>query len=254
MYGWRARIGLLVPCSNTTAEIEFARMAPEGVSVHTGRVWQEEPTDDDGKAEKLIAMSRRAPERARELAEVQPGVIVWACTSATFAAGPGSDVEIARAIEQASGVPAIVTSTAVILALRALGVRRLGMATPYIEDIARREKRFFEASVPGLQILRVHNLGLRENLPKGRLYPEGTYQAGRLVDAPEVEAIFLSCTNWRAIEIIESLERDLGKPVITSNQASMWAALGRLGIAGPRGYGRLFDCPLPTTAPVGQLV
>lgn len=254
MYGWRGRIGLLVPCSNTTAEIEFARMAPEGVSVHTGRVWQEEPRDDAGKAEKLIAMSRRAPERARELAEVRPAIIVWACTSATFAAGPGSDVEVARAIEQASGVPAITTSTAVALALRTLGVRRIGMATPYIEDIAQREKRFFEATVPGLSILAVHNLGLRENLPKGMLFPEATYQAARAVDAPDAEAIFVSCTNWRAIEIIEPLERDLGKPVITSNQASMWAALARLGVAGPRGYGRLFEQPLPTAQPAGVLV
>jgi maleate isomerase len=254
MYGWRARIGLLVPCSNSVAEIEFARMAPEGVSVHTGRVWQQEPSDDAGKAAALLDMAARAPQVARELAEVRPAIIVWACTSASFAAGPGSDLESARAIAEASGVPAITTSTAVTLALRALGAQRIGMATPYIEDIAQRERHFFETVLPGLRIVRNHNLGLRANLPKGELFPEETYRAARLVDGPEVEAIFISCTNWRAIEVIEPLERDLGKPVIASNQASMWAALGRLGIAGPRGFGRLFDLPLPAAQPAGALV
>lgn len=254
MHGWRARIGLLVPCSNSVAEADFWRMAPEGVSIHTGRVWQQEPTDDAGKASALLEMAARAPQAARELAEVRPAIIVWACTSASFAAGPGSDLESARAIEQASGVPAITTSTAVTLALRALGVRRIGMATPYIEDIAQRERHFFETVVPGLRIVRNHNLGLRANLPKGELFPEETYRAARLVDGPDVEAIFISCTNWRAIEIIETLERDLRKPVITSNQASMWAALGRLGIPGPRGYGRLFELPLPVSEPTTALI
>jgi maleate cis-trans isomerase len=76
-------------------------------------------------------------------------------------------------------------------------------------------------------------------LPKGDLYPSSAYISAKEVDVPEAEAIFISCTAWRTIEIIELLEKDLGKPVITSNQATMWAILKKMGIRGVEGYGKL---------------
>jgi maleate isomerase len=95
--------------------------------------------------------------------------------------------------------------------------------------------------IPGLEVAREKNLELISNLARGRLLPFTAYQAAKEIVTPEVEGVFISCTNWRTIEIIETLERDLGKPVVTSNQASLWLALKKMGMPGRPGFGQLFS-------------
>jgi len=88
-----------------------------------------------------------------------------------------------------------------------------------------------------LKVVSLKYLDLWEGF--GDLYPESAYIAAKEINVPEAEAIFISCTAWRTIEIIDLLEKDLGKPVITSNQATMWAILKSLNIHGVEGYGQL---------------
>jgi maleate isomerase len=82
-------------------------------------------------------------------------------------------------------------------------------------------------------------LGILSAFEKGNLEPSSAYIAAREVDSVDAEAIFISCTAWRTFEIIESLEKDTGKFVITSNQATLWATLKTMGISEIPGYGRL---------------
>ena len=240
MYGWRGRIGLIVPSSNTTCEEEFHLMAPEGVSIHTARAFNPEVKAEEEKEAAILQMNSEIVKAARELGSVEPAVIVYACTTGSFIKGPGYDREIGERIKGETGVPGVSTTTAVTEALKALGLKRAVLATPYHEKIGEREKAFFENAIPDFRFVVEKHLGIVPNLPKGRLTPYSAYKTARDIDTQEADGIFISCTNWRTIEIIEELEADTGKPVVTSNQASMWMALKIMGVFGIEGYGKLF--------------
>lgn len=240
MYGWRGRIGLIVPSSNTTCEGEFHRMAPEGVSIQTARVFNPEVKAEEEKEAAILEMNSEIVKAARELGSVEPAVIVYACTTGSFIKGPGYDQEIGEKIKGETGVPGVSTTTAVTEALKAFGLKRAVLATPYHEKIGEREKAFFENAIPDFKFVAEKHLGIVPNIPKGRLNPYSAYKTARDIDTQEADGIFISCTNWRTIEIIEELEADTGKPVVTSNQASMWMALKIMRVSGIEGYGKLF--------------
>lgn len=241
MYGWRGRIGIIIPSSNTTCEPELQKIAPEGVSVHAARVFNPEVKNEAEKEAAILEMNREIERAAREVASVEPSVIVYGCTTGSFLKGPGYDQEVEHMITSRTGIPALTTTTAVVEAIKALGLKKIAMATPYTSGTAAKERDFFEKGIPGLNVVKEKNLELISNLARGRLLPFTAYQAAREVVTPEVDGVFISCTNWRTIEIIDMLEKDLGKPVVTSNQASLWLALKKMGMTGIPGYGRLFS-------------
>jgi len=218
VYGWRRRIGLIVPSSNTTMEPEFWKMAPEGVSIHTARMRLREVTE-----ESLLEMERHAKDAALELADAEVDVIVYGCTSGSLIKGKGYDKEIAKNLEEASGIKTITTSTAVLNALNTLDIQKVVVATPYIDSVNEREKEFLEAN--GIEVLRIKGLGIVKNTEIGRQEPWVAYKLALEVYTPEADGLFISCTNFRTIEIIDKLEVELGVPVVTSNQATMWYAL-----------------------------
>jgi maleate isomerase len=114
--------------------------------------------------------------------------------------------------------------------------------TPYVDEINEKEKEFLEHNIPGLEVLSIKGLGIVGNLPKGKLNPFSSYPIIKKWDVNESEGIFISCTNWRTFEIIEYLEKDLKKPVITSNQAALWHALRIIGVKDRlNGLGKLFE-------------
>jgi maleate isomerase len=241
MYGWRGRIGIIVPSSNTTCEPEVQKMAPAGITVHAARVFNPEARNEAEKEAAILEMNREIERAAREVASVEPSVIVYACTTGSFLKGPGYDREVEQKIASVTGVQALTTTTAVVEALNTFKFKKLAMATPYTRGTAAKERDFFEKVIPGLKVVREKNLELISNLARGRLLPFTAYQAAKEIVTPEVDGVFISCTNWRTIEIIETLEKDLGKPVVTSNQASLWLALKKMGMAGLPQYGQLFS-------------
>jgi maleate isomerase len=235
MYGRRGRIGLLVPGGNSVMEPEFHRMAPDGVSTHANRVYLKDVTP-----ESLAGMADHAAESARGLAPVRIGVLAFGCTSGSFIGGKGYDAGLIRIMEQAAGVPATTTTTAVLRALELLGVRRLALVTPYTEEVTGLEARFLEDH--GFEVTRALGGGLVEVADMQECEPEVAYARAREVDDDRAEAVFISCTGFRTIEIIEKLESELGKPVISSNQASLADCLRKLGVAEVRpGFGSLFE-------------
>jgi len=233
MYGWRGRIGLIIPSSNTTMEPELYRIAPPGVSIHISRIPLKDVTRDS-----LLEMERHTLKAAMELSDANVDLVLYGCTSGSLIGGPGFDRMISSKISETIKRPAVTTATAVIEALETIGAKRIVVATPYIDEVNEEERRFLESH--GIRVMRIMGLGIKNNLDIGRVTPEEVYRFARSLYSEGADALFISCTNLRTIEIIEPLERDLGIPVVTSNQASLWSALRRLGVRDRiHGYGRL---------------
>lgn len=238
MYGARARLGLVVPSTNTTAEPEIGRMLPPGVAAYAARVLQVETEDPAEKAATVLAMRSELDRAVGELTGLGPAAIGFACTAASFLTGAADDRETCARLSGRAGRPVLTTSRAVVLALRALDVRRIALVTPYPAGINDREVAFLAEE--GVATLSRCGLGIVGNLPKGRLPVDAAADAVLAADTDGAEAVFVSCTNWRTSERLADLERQLGKPVVSSNSATGWALLRRAGIDDPvPGIGRL---------------
>lgn len=244
LYGWRARIGLLVPSSNTTMEMEFHRVVPEGISVHTARMAMPEVKTLKEKVKVINQMNKETYDAAEKLASAEVTVIVYGCTLGSFTGGISHDLELSQKIQDITSIRSLTVSNAVVDAMRTLRLKRISVVTPYVDEINRQEKDFLEQSLPGLEVLSIKGMGIIGNIPKGRLDPFSSYEFVREAVDPRSDGIFLSCTNWRTFEIIEHLEEDLNKPVITSNQAALWAAMRHVGISDSiQGHGCLLRTP-----------
>ena len=228
------RLGLIVPSSNTVMEPEFYELLSPDFSIHTARMRLKEVT-----AESLAKMEEEAEEESLKLADAGVGIIGYGCTSGSLLKGMGHDKVIEEKIEKCSGIPAVATSGAVIDALKAFNVRKIAVATPYIDEINALEKKFLSASA--FQIVDFKAFGIKENLKIGKLKPEQAYELVMELDSKEAEVIFISCTNFSTIEVIEKLEGELGKPVISSNIATIWAMLKKFKGSKPKieGCGKL---------------
>jgi maleate isomerase len=228
-----SRIGLLVPSSNTTVEPEFYRALPKDVTLHVARLLLTQIATDS-----IANMVSDIETQSRALASADVDIIVLGAAAPSFLKGLGYDREMARKIEAASGKRATTTSTALIEALQHLGVSRVVLGAAYDDKVNAIAKSFLE--VNGFNVLGAHGLGLVDNLVVGRLDVSSAYELARKIDRPDAEAIVLACTNWKTMDAIERLERELGKPVVSTTQVSIWAALRAIGgIDGIPGYGRL---------------
>jgi len=228
-----SRIGLLVPSSNTTVEPEFYRALPPGVTLHVARLFLTQIAPDA-----ILSLVQDLETQSRGLASADVDVIVLGATAPSFLKGLGYDRELIARIEAATGKRATTTSTALIEALRHLGVSRVVLGAAYDDRVNAIAQAFLEAN--GIEVLAAQGLGMVDNLAVGRLGSDSAYELARRIDRPDAEAIVLACTNWKTMDVIERLERELGKPVISTTQASLWAALKMIGrIEGVAGYGRL---------------
>lgn len=223
-----------MPSSNTVMEQEFHVMLPREVSIHVGRVRLRQVV-----VHELLEMENQIREEALKLADADVEVIGFGCTSGSLARGLGHDNKIVDVIETVAKRPAVATAGAVVEALRRLRLCRISVATPYTEEINALEHKFLEQN--GFSIDKMAGLGLEDNLKIGRLEPEIVFDLIRGVDSVTAEGVFASCTNLPAIEVIATLEKTLKKPVISSNTATLWAMLERIGYSIQTvKYGRLF--------------
>jgi len=233
MYGWRARLGILTPSLNTVTEPEFKLMTPEGVSCHYQKF-----AFTGGGLEGLKRLEKLVPDASELISHCQPAAVTMCCTGGSFAGGHGYDQIIINKMKERNGnLPTTTTSTSVIDALRKLKVNKISMAVPYLEEIAQVEKKFFEDY--GIQVVKMKWLG-KDGFEISEIPYETVYNLAKEVDKPESEAIFISCVTLHTIKIIEVLEHDLRKPIITSNQATMWNLLKLAGVNEKiEGYGQL---------------
>jgi len=233
-YGWRMRLGMLLPSSNPVGEPEVAAMLPPGMSLHTTRLKLA-----GSSAKELLAMTEKVEEGASLLADAGVDLIAFNCTAvSTFDEAMAENIRVR--ISAASGVPAISTADGLLAGFKAFGVKRVVLVTPYIDAVNEREIAFLARH--GIEVLSHSGLGLAEGQGMASIEPGEWYRRALALQNDQADAYFLSCTAIRVLPIIESLERDLRKPVLTSNQALVWHALRTSGFRdAPPGLGTLFQ-------------
>lgn len=233
-YGWKARIGLIMPSTGSASERDFHKWAPEGVEICTTRVLFEK-VDHDG----LIEMGNRVEQAAKLISTSDLDIIVFACTTGSLIKGLGYDEELTTRIQCAANVPAITTSGALLQALRTIGSKKLSIATPYSKQVDQAEKKFLEDN--GYEVLDIQGLEFTDPRKMPMVTPDQMYHMAKRVNHQEADTVFLSCTGLGIIDYIPMYEQDLSKPVLTSNQVTLWAALRHLGINDKLPLGHLFQ-------------
>jgi len=237
-YGWRSRVGLIAPSTNTSLEPEFNRMAPEGVSVHVSRVHQ---AGAQGEQSSYQRMADGIATASSLLATAEVDVIAFGCTSCTYYV-PAEEIHATMARE--ARCPTVVTAEAVTKALRHLKIERVAAVGPRTEMVTKREIEFLQTE--GFDVVSTRCLGLgateEERRGIGRVPPEVLYRLAISADRPDAQALFVSCTQFPTIEMIAELESHLGKPVVTSNQATFWRCMQLTGYRKPiDGFGKLLS-------------
>ncbi len=233
-FGWRLRLGMLLPSSNPVAEPEIARILPDGVSLHTTRLKLAGSTRDD-----LLGMTKGVEDATSLLTDAGVDRIVFNCTAvSTFDAAMGEVLR--RRMEAVAARPATSTADAIVAALKALGGRRIALITPYIDAVVEREVAFLQHL--GLDVVRSTGMGLAEGKAMSAVEPGQWYRQAMDEAGSGADLYFLSCTAIRVFDVIVDLERDLGAPVLTSNQAMTWWCLREAGLQDRiPALGRLFS-------------
>lgn len=257
-YGYRAKVGLIVVSPNLNPTPEIVRMLPEYVQIRETRIHMDPVVNIEecsklsgplGNAATLLGEGMCSPVVGNRSA------VAFACTAGSLVGGPGWDKKEIAMMEEAMaafaccrykggelhqyrGIPATTTATAAEEAMRFMGFKRIVLAGPYIEEINRKFKEFYINS--GFEVLNVVGLGIEDLFEVGATPPSKAYRAAMDAVVPEADGIFITCTNFRCSDVIEEIERDSGKPVVTSNQATAWHLMRILGINDVvEGYGSL---------------
>jgi len=210
------RVGLIVPSSNTVMEPDFHRHIGTSAIVSTTRILLEDVTRET----ETRMLEEDMPQAVMRIGTTAPDLIVFGCTSAGALGKLSNDDAIARMIEETTGAKAVTVLRSVLVRLAAIRPHKIAVFTPYIEDLTSSIARSLAEA--GFPAIKAAGIGIKANLEIGRVTPE---EILRFVESQlsgiDPDCLFLSCTNWRAIETIERLQKKLRIPIVTSNQAAI---------------------------------
>lgn len=232
---WRAKLGFVLLAMEQTVEDDVFRLTPPGVGVHFTRL----PMSNDATADNLKAMEPRIVDAASLLLpDADLDVVCYTCNCGTMVIG---EERVLQALARGRpGAKPTTVMTGVIRALHALDARRIVVATPYLDEVNAFVWRFLTDH--GFEIRDLQGLNIQKNSDIDRVPPDSLQEFAKSLDRPDAEAIFICCGALRALDIAGALERDVGKPVVVSNQAMMWDCLRLAGVDDVvEGYGRLLQ-------------
>ena len=212
-------IGVVTPF-DFALDRELWRWVPDQVSLHVTRTpYVAEPVSIE--LAEAVSDEAQVRDATRDLLIVEPAVVAYACTSGSFVGGVAGERGLVEAMCGAGAPVAVTTSGALLAALAALRVERVAVATPYVENVTIRLHDFLAEA--GFRTVSGAYLGLDRDIWK--VPYETTAGLIREADSADAQAVFVSCTNLPTYDLIGPLEQDLGKPVLTANQVTVWAAL-----------------------------
>ena len=229
--GWRAEVGMLAPMGYMYREWEI--VAPEGIRFSTA----------------LLGLTKTTPQGLKEMAkaiEVEAkklnighkcDLICLGCTSGSFIGGPGYDQKLIDRIEKASGSPATTTITCVVELLKDMGIKKIALVGPYTDSVFDVEVKFFESKGIDALYMKGSGLGLVEQTEFWD-YMMDPYSCYKLVKdgakaAPNADCVFVTCMASPILGIVNTLEKQIDKPIISSSSATLYGILKKLGIQDP---------------------
>lgn len=227
--------GALIPSTNTTCEIEYTRLLPAEYQAHYGRMLSNSPTKSPFSSPREEDLDYQA----KLLGTAKVEMIMLVQTSASLHRD-GYDADVTRRMSEAAGAPAITSAVAIGRAVNALGARRVALVSPYSEAVNAAAKRLFETGY-GFQVAAIEGFAATDSYAIGALGPENARDAFRRINRPEIEAFVVPGGNFPTMAHVAGWEAEFGKPVVTTNQALIWAMLRQFGGAGISGLGALLE-------------
>ena len=229
------RIGLVVPSTNTVMERDAWRLAPDGVVVATARMHYDRSL---APLERLEAQLGHVAAAVDDVRTAAVDVVVYGCTSGSFFRGRRWEVGHLADLEAIAACPVVLTARAVVDAAIALGLRRVTVLTPYAADVDERLHAYLTDF--GFTVVAFVRPEREAGSRPADIRPSAIVDALRTTTPEATDGYLLVCTALPVLDLIEPLEAELGRPVVTSNQAAMWAALRSIGHDQPvAGHGRL---------------
>jgi maleate cis-trans isomerase len=233
----RRHFGVLVPSTNTTVEIEYSRLLPATLQAHVGRL------KSSGTGPFAPSLDADVDYQARLLGTAKVEVISLAQTSASLFTDD-YDATVTQRMSAGAGVPAITSAQAIGQAVQALDARRIALVSPYSPPVIERAKHYYESRY-GLEVVALEGFAATDSYMIGKLGPENARDAFARIDHPEIEVFVVPGGNFPTMSFVAAWEREFGKPVITTNQAALWAMMGIMGVREPLpGLGRLLETGL----------
>lgn len=230
----KAKLGFVLLAMEQTIEEDMFKLAPDGVGLH----FQRAPMANKVDVDTLAAMASGIGDAAALMVpQVQLDVICYGCTSGSVVIG--EDKVFAELNRGAPGAQPTSIISGVLRALEAVKAKKITIATPYLDPVNEIERVYMQDR--GLEILNIQGLNIENDEDMVRVTPDYIFDFAKEVDRADSDAIFISCSALRSVDIIQALEAESGKPVITSNQAMMWDCLRLAGVNDQSDkYGRLF--------------
>ncbi len=238
--GYRGKWGLLMPSTNTIVEPDYYAMAPHGITLHGSRIYIEDSRlGSNDQFVHLLEQVRASIDRAVvEVMTAEPDYLVMGMSAETFWGGKEGSERFTRRMQALSGLNVSTGADACKLALQTFGVRRIAVLTPY-QPVADEQVRTFFAE-NGYDVMRHHGLKCPTAVSIAKVEPATLRQVIQDLNGPDVEAIVQVGTNLSMVRLADEAERELGKPVIAINAATMWHALRTNGISDQlQGFGSL---------------
>ncbi len=237
-YGKRAKLGLIVPPTNTVNEAEWHAMMPADVTLHVTRM----PLHTDVLSKKgKEGLYRDIEKSTTDLGMAGLTSIAYGCTAGSMADPINQLTDFMTKI---SGIPCVSTADSILAALNYLEVKKISVATPYHQDLNNHEMLFLENN--GFDVLSISGLGIGSGGPHEYIQiaqtPIDRIKSHILsVNCDAADALLISCTDFPSLNLIPEIEQEIGKPVISSNQSTLWRALRASGIEDfLMDYGKLF--------------
>jgi maleate isomerase len=230
----RRHFGVLIPSTNTTVEIEYTNHLPATLQFHAARLGKGGATPFSPSREEDVAY------QSKLLGDAKVEVVALAQTSASLF-DDDYDAKVKAVMSANAKVPAMTSAEAIGEAVLALGMKRVGIVTPYSVQVIESAKRYYERKYR-LQVVGMEGFGATDAYAIGKLDANMAFEALRRVDTPAIEVLIVPGGNFPTMPWIAVWERAFGKPVITTNQAALWGALGVMKLNDPiPGLGRLLE-------------
>ena len=196
MRGWRAKIGLMIPSTNSTMEPDFNRLAPEGVTIHSARL----KTKREATFETLREMEKLVIPAAKSLADCEVDAICYGCTSGSFLEGPSYSTRIEENIKNETGIAAITTANAMVESIKELGLKKITVVSPYVQATNERLINFLEELK--IKVVSLKAFDLLDQFEHANVPSFLIYQLVRAADVAEAEGVFISCTQLPSIDVV----------------------------------------------------